>query len=78
MRNELAVPAEILNAAEQLARQLGLSPSELFTAAISDFIQRHQQVDVTAELDKIYSGTQSALDPVLDAMQLRSLPKEEW
>lgn len=77
-KNELAIPPEIWEAAQQLAGKLGLSSNELFTTALSDFIRRYGEVDITAELDKIYSDTDSALDPVLGAMQLKSLPKEKW
>lgn len=78
MQNELAIPSEIWNAAQQLAGQLGLSSNELFAVALSDFIQRHSAIDVTAELDKIYAETSSTVDPVLGAMQLKSLPAEKW
>ena len=78
MQNDPAIPTEIWEAAQQLAGKLGLSSNELFAVALSDFIQRHSQVDITAALDKIYSETDSALDPALVAMQLKSLPQEEW
>lgn len=78
MRNEIALPADILDAAQQLAHSLGLSSSELFAAALSDFIQRHNTNDITAALDQIYSETDSRLDPMLSTIQLKSLPKEDW
>ena len=78
VKNDLAIPAEIWNAAQQLAGKLGLSANELFATALSDFIRRYGEIDVTAELDKVYADTDSALDPVLGAMQLKALPKEEW
>jgi hypothetical protein len=78
MKNELAIPADIWEAAQQLAGKLGLSANELFATALSDFVRRYGEVDITAELDKIYSDTGSTLDPILGAMQLKSLPKEKW
>jgi hypothetical protein len=78
MQNELAIPAEIVEAAQQLAGKLGLSANELFATALSDFIRRYGEIDITAELDKVYADTDSALDPVLGAMQLKSLQKDEW
>jgi hypothetical protein len=78
IQNELAIPAEIVEAAQQLAGKLGLSANELFATALADFIRRYGEIDITAELDKIYSDTGSTLDPVLGAMQLKSLSKEEW
>lgn len=78
MKNELAIPTEIWEAAQQLAGKLGLSANELFATALSDFVRRYGEVDITAELDKLYADTDSAIDPVLGAMQLKSLPKEKW
>jgi len=78
IQNELAIPTEIWNAAQQLAGKLGLSSNELFATALSDFIRRYGEIDITAELDKVYSDIDSTLDPVLGAMQLKSLPAEKW
>lgn len=77
-QNELAIPTEILDAAQQLAEKLGLSSNELFATALSDFIRRYGEIDITAELDKVYSHIGSTLDPVLGTMQFRSLPAEKW
>jgi len=78
MKKELVIPTDIWEAAQQLAEKLGLSFNEFFTTALSDFIRRYGEVDITAELDKVYSHADSALEPVLGAMQFTSLPKEEW
>jgi hypothetical protein len=75
--NRTYSPPEVAHAADQLAQQLGLSSDELFTAALTDFIRRHKSIDVTAELDKIYAEVDSALDPVLSAMQFKSLPTHD-
>jgi hypothetical protein len=78
VQNELAIPAEICEAAQQITGKLGLSSNALVATVLSDFIQRYSEVDITARLDKIYSDADSTLDPVLGPMQLKSLPKEEW
>ncbi|MDZ7291424.1 MAG: hypothetical protein ONB44_07720 [candidate division KSB1 bacterium] len=78
MSNAIPISPEVLSAATQLARKLGWSPNELLTTAISDFIRRYGEIDITAELDKIYSEIDSNVDPILSALQFRSLPKEEW
>ncbi len=78
MTNEIALPADMLEAAQQLAQSLGLSSNELFAAALSDFIQRHNTSDVTAALDQIYSAADSRLHPILNTIQLKSLPRGNW
>jgi hypothetical protein len=78
MQTQITIPAEIIDAAHQLAQQLGLSPDEFFTTAISDFIHKYGDADITANLNRIYTETASALDPVLTMLQLKSLPEEQW
>jgi len=77
-QNNLAIPTEIWDAAQELAGKLGLSANELFATALSDFIRRYGEIDITAELDKVYLEQPSNVDPVLAAMQFSSLPAEKW
>jgi hypothetical protein len=55
-----------------------MSRSELYTNAVSIFINAHQNEAVTKALDQIYEKEKSDIDPVINVMQLKSLPKEEW
>jgi hypothetical protein len=50
----------------------------LFTKAVDEFIQHHQQKEVTAKLNEIYPVQDSSLDPLLAEIQAQTLQKEEW
>lgn len=56
--------------------------SELYMTAISAYLKAHQGDGVTQRLDEIYamaeSSTLDPIDPVIQALQLRALPQEEW
>lgn len=78
MKTAISIPDDIYQTAELLARQRHVSRSALFTNAISEFIQRHRQDDVTERLNKVYSRNPAALDPALQKMQSASIPKEQW
>ena len=78
MKTAISIPDEIYQSADQLAKRLGMSRSELYSKAVSSFIEAHQNEAVTKALDKIYDKEPSKIDPVVNVMQLRSLPKEEW
>lgn len=80
MKTTISIPDEDFEAAEQVARELGLSRSELYSSAVRDFIARRAQLDVTERLDQIYGeqGADSRLDPVLAKLQGLTLPREEW
>ena len=78
MKTAISIPDEIYQSADQLAKRLGMSRSELYSKAVSIFIKAHQNEAVTRALDKIYDKEPSEIDPVISLMQLKSLPKEEW
>jgi metal-responsive CopG/Arc/MetJ family transcriptional regulator len=78
MKTAISIPDEIYQSADQLAKRLGMSRSELYSKAVSFFIEAHQNEEVTRALDKIYDKETSEIDPVIGVMQLKSMPKEEW
>jgi len=78
MKTEISIPDEIYHSADQLARRLGISRSELYAKAVSDYINSHKNEAVTKVLNRIYASEKSEIDPVIDLIQLRSLPKESW
>ena len=55
-----------------------MSRSELFRAAVVDYIESHKHDQVREALDAVYSEQPSQLDAELMRMQTMSLPKEDW
>ena len=78
MKTAISLPDEIYHSADQLAKRLGMSRSELYAKAVSKYIDAHKNEAVTQALDQIYAKEKSEIDPVINMMQLRSLPKESW
>ena len=78
MKTAVSIPDEIYQSADQLAKRLGMSRSELYSKAVSNYINAHKNEAVTKALDQIYAKEKSEIDPVINVMQLRSLPKETW
>ena len=80
MKTTISIPDDDFEAAEQVAKELGLSRSELYASAVRDFIARRERQDVTEQLNRLYGDNQtsSRLDPVLEKLQGLSLPKEDW
>ena len=77
MKTAISIPDDVFEAAERLARRLGKSRSELYTAAIRTYLERHRGAGVTERLNAIY-GPEPELDLVLRVLQARSIPKDEW
>ena len=80
MKTAISIPDPLFEAAERLAKRLGLSRSELFRRALQAFLQEHNEEGVTEALDKIYdpASEDGFLEPHLEQLQLASLPKDEW
>ncbi len=80
MKTAISTPDPLFQAAQRLARRLGLSRSEVFQRAVQAFLQAHEKADVTATLNEIYGegGEPARLDRILEKIQAASLPEEEW
>jgi len=78
MKTAISIPDQVFDKAEKFAREKKITRSALFTKAVDEFIQHHQQREVTAKLNDVYPGQNSSLDPLLAEIQVQSLQQEEW
>lgn len=80
MKTAISIPDELFSAAEQAAKRLGLSRSELYRKALRGFLAEHDDRAVTETLNAVYSAEfeESQLDPELARLQAASLAREEW
>lgn len=78
MKTAISIPEKVFKSAEDLANQLGKSRSQLYTQAISSYVNRHSNDNVTKKLDEVYISEDSHLDKSLKSLQARSIPKEKW
>lgn len=80
MKTAISIQDEIFEAAEETARELRISRSELYARAVREFVARHAGANVTGRLNRVYGNNAqaSALDTGLAEMQSRSLESEKW
>jgi hypothetical protein len=78
MKQDISIPNPIFQAAENLAKKMGVSLSELYTAALNAYVAEHQKENITETLDQIYADEPLTLEPELIKMQVVSLEAEEW
>ena len=80
MKTAISIPDSMFNAAERLAKRLGISRSELYQRAVISYIERHRADGVTESLDALYEseGISGELDPVIEHLQGASIVKEDW
>ncbi len=77
IKTDVAISLPIHNAANHLAKKLGLSLSELYTLAITSYMAKYPE-NITEMLDRVYEQESSAIDPGLMDLQVRSLDDDAW
>lgn len=78
MKTAISIPDRIYEAADELARRLGLSRSELYSRAVAAFVEQHRGEGVTEALDRFYAERERESDPMLDQLQEQALRRVEW
>jgi metal-responsive CopG/Arc/MetJ family transcriptional regulator len=78
MKTAISIPDVLFAAVERLARQLGISRSELFARAMKAFLAKNSEVGVTEKLNAVYGNEESELDPTLQTMQFQSIGEDSW
>ena len=78
MKTAISLPDGVFEEAELVAKQLGLSRSELYVNALSEYLKKYNKAQMLIQLNETYSEKDSTLDPVLAEMQFAALPYEEW
>jgi metal-responsive CopG/Arc/MetJ family transcriptional regulator len=76
MKTAISIPDDLFAAADELARELGISRSELYATAVTEFLAKHDAAEVTARLNSLYAAEPSGLSPELRRMQRRSVGRE--
>jgi antitoxin MazE6 len=80
MKTAISLPDELFEEADGLADKLGVSRSQLYARALSDYVAHHRESDVTERLNAVYGEVDSHLDPVLEKLQFHTVAAggDEW
>ena len=78
MKIAISVPDEVFEAGEHLARQLGISRSQLYSDALAKYLSSRGAAEVTARLNALYGAQSSEIDPAMQRAQLKNLADEAW
>ncbi len=70
MKTDISIPNSIYQATEKLAKELGISLSELYIAALTAYVSEHEKKRVSEKLGTIYATEPSAIEPELVEMQI--------
>ena len=79
MKTAISIPDPVFKNAERLAKRLGLSRSELYVRAISNYVKEHKGEKVTELLNAVYGEMdQQGLEKGFKRAQMRSIDREQW
>jgi metal-responsive CopG/Arc/MetJ family transcriptional regulator len=78
MKTAISIPDRLFEAAEQFAKSMGLSRSQLYAVALQEYLQAHKHKQISQQLDAVYADEDSSLDPLLVQLQAQTLSEENW
>lgn len=79
VKTAISIPDNLFEAAEKVARRLGISRSELYQRAIARYLEREGGDVVRERLDAVYGNPDNrGLDPLIRAAGEAILPDEDW
>ncbi len=74
MKTAISLPDPLFEAADQLAKRLHVSRSELYATAIGEYLRLHRDQGITETLDRIYKDYSPSVRAIADLMTSSGMP----
>jgi predicted transcriptional regulator len=78
MKTAVSIPDEVFEKVERLARRARRSRSEVYSAALSEYVERHAPDEVTDAMDRVCAELGTQPDGFVGAAARRMLETTEW
>jgi antitoxin MazE6 len=78
MKTAVSVPDDVFESAERLARRERRSRSEVYSAALREYVARHSPDEITDALNRVVADVGGTIDPFVARAALRILESTEW
>jgi metal-responsive CopG/Arc/MetJ family transcriptional regulator len=78
MKTTVSIPDDVFEKAERFARRSKRSRSEIYSAALREYIARHAADDVTDAINRVVDEIGDQRDDFVTAAAQRVLEKTEW
>ena len=78
MKTSVSIPDDIFDSADALAEEMGMSRSELYAMAVSEYVAKHRATNITARLDRVYATQRDGLPESVRRAQAESVGSAEW
>lgn len=78
MKTAVSVPDDVYQSAERLARRERRSRSDVYSAALREYVARHAPDEVTDAIDRVVADVGLEIDPFVSAAATRRLRDSDW
>jgi len=78
MKTAVSIPDDVFEKAERLARRANRSRSEVFSAALAEYVARHAPDEVTDAMNRVCADVGDQQDSFVAAAGRRLLKNIEW
>lgn len=78
MKTAVSVPDDVFEEAEQLARRMKRSRSEVYSRALAEYVARHAPDRVTEAMDRALVEVGESADHFVRTVSRRILKRSDW
>jgi predicted transcriptional regulator len=78
MKTAVSIPDELFRRADELARRVGKSRSQVYQEALAEYLLRRDPAAVTQAMDEVLEDVQRAPDGWLSEAGRHTLERSEW
>ena len=78
MKTAVSIPDELFHRADELARALGKSRSQVYREALAEYVLRRDPESITSELDQAVAAVGAEPDPWLAEAARGTFERTEW
>jgi metal-responsive CopG/Arc/MetJ family transcriptional regulator len=78
MKTAVSIPDKVFEKVERLARREGRSRSEVFSAALAEYVARHAPDEVTDAMDRVIADVGDQQEAFVSAAGRQVLENTEW
>lgn len=78
MKVAISLPDALFSAAEELADQLHVSRSQLYTQALAEYLGQRHSAAITQKLNAVYGSGAEGVEAAIMKAQLQVLDHKAW